>query len=895
MLLLMESEGTVLAHLTMVNGAVRPDDIRKEPHDVSPTFTLPRVPAAPCLERGARTPPSGKPKAGSGEQVIFTQNLLMKLSNIKLISAIVKGAHFQWQTTLKGGRALGAALARVLHLRVGGMTRRWYTATFQYAKFVVRLQRRSGWAYVVIYLKACSVLLQQSANGQRVKASQELGCAVSRTAGGIPRLIPKTMRAAIRSKDIWTVRVWLSFFGLYRVIEVPGKFKLQTITNPSSMDPRFLPGWYLFLNEFFGVLLELVSPKVAFLWYKVRRSVRKDESPIYQGEGLRAFSSLLAAHWSPKGWDRYPWDLTPKYMAIPTSGPNSGKTTFGLEGPGPNSNTSSGSVLTSALVWKHRYRDLYPALRDWLRLANDLVITRLIDFAERSKMMLEHAHFWDQECDVPVFKKDENSSSSRIFPGFGGTFDLGKLGFKVEPAGKIRVFAMVDAITQMIMAPVHKLLFHILGKIPTDGTFDQLRPAKALVASGHTRFWSYDLSAATDRFPVELQRGVMALLLGHTMADLWVRLLVDRDYRVPRWIAPKVPVPKGTPERVRYGAGQPMGALTSWAAFSLTHHFLVQYAAYCVYGKVKWFLDYALLGDDIVLADKQVAEAYLILLQQIGVEYGLAKSLISSTGGFEFAKRTFVSGKDASAISLLALGVAKADLSVLEQVLVHAGKRSLGETLRICARLLGYGYRTLARLPAVLMTRSRLQGLAVLLTRPGSLWAMPSTQDWLAQNAPGKVKEIPEGALAAMRESLEQRLLDSALRSLKAHLSALVEGPLHTDTPWERPSELGRTQDLSAGPYLEFWFWKFESDILRGMERELARCEARVRDLKPSSLSTLDDVWSVVNGVREDIAVLPMSRSVSHRSRLDFGGAKRSALLRTWRAANRLLKRHSVS
>jgi hypothetical protein len=848
--------------------------------------------------KGACGPHLRKPKAGSGELVIFTRDLLMKLSSVKMISKIVEGAHFQWQTTLKGGRALGAALSRVLHLRVGGMTRRWYTATFQYAKYVVRLQRRSGWAYVVIYLKACSVLLQQSANGQRIRASQELGCAVSRTAGGIPRVIPKTMRGAIRSKDIWTVRVWLSFFALYRVIEVPGKLKLHTITSPSTMDPRFLGEWYLFLNEFFGVLLEIVNPKIANLWNRVRRSVRKDVTPRYSGEGLRAYSASLAAHFHPKGWERYPWDLRPRYMAIPTSGPNSGKSM--LEGPGPNGRTSSGSVLTSALVWKHRFTDLYPFLRKWLESVDDLLIRRLIEFAEKSMAMLEHANLWDHEFDIPCFRPvdprtNEESSSPRILPGFGGTFDLGKLGFKVEPAGKIRVFAMVDAITQMVMAPVHKLLFHILGKIPTDGTFDQLRPAKALIASGKTRFWSYDLSAATDRFPVELQRGVMALLLGHTMADLWVRLLVDRDYKVPRWIAPRVPVPKGTPERVRYGAGQPMGALTSWAAFSLTHHFLVQYAAYCVYGKVTWFLDYALLGDDIVLADKQVAEAYLVLLSQIGVEYGLAKSLISSTGGFEFAKRTFVCGKDASAISLLALGVAKADLSVLEQVLVHSGTRPLEETLRICARILGYGYRTLARLPAVLATRSRLQGLAVLLTRPGSPWQLPSVVDWLTQVGPGKVGTVGEGALAAMRESLEHRLLDSALRSLKAHLSALVEGPLHTGTPWERPSELGRTQDLSAGPYLEFWFWKFESDILRGMERELARCEARVRDLKPASLSTLDDVWSVVNGVREDISVLPMSRSVSQRSRLDFGGAKRSALLRTWRAANRLLKRHSVS
>jgi hypothetical protein len=549
------------------------------------------------------------------------------------------------------------------------------------------------------------------------------------------------------------------------------------------------------------------------------------------------------------------------------------------------------------MVWQNKFRDsLYPLLREWLHLSGDRLMSRLFDYAGKSVAFLQRADLWDDEFDIPFWIPEHEDGSyasyARDLPGFGGTFDLGKLGFKVEPAGKIRVFAMVDAITQMIMAPVHKLLFHILGKIPADGTFDQMAPAKALLLNGKTRFWSYDLSAATDRFPVELQRGVMALLLGPSMANLWVRLLVDRDYRVPRWIAPKVPVPTGTPENVRYGAGQPMGALTSWGAFSLTHHLLVQYAAFAVYRKVEWFTDYALLGDDIVLADKEVAEAYLVLLSQIGVEYGLAKSLISSTGGFEFAKRTFVSGRDASPISLLALGVAKADLGVLEQIMVHVGLRPLEETLRISARLLGYGYRTLARLPAVLATRSRLQGLAVLLTRPGSLWAQPSFQDWLVQVRPGVVGNVGKEALAAMGESLEQRLLDSCLGALKARLSGLIEGPLHGGTPWERPSEIGRTRDLSAGPYLEFWFWIFEHDILRRIELDLARCEARVRGLGPLTGKALDEVYELLDGVRADLAVLPRLRTVCRRDRLDFGGPKRSALLRLWRSGQRVLKRH---
>lgn len=49
---------------------------------------------------------------------------------------------------------------------------------------------------------------------------------------------------------------------------------------------------------------------------------------------------------------------------------------------------------------------------------------------------------------------------------------------------------------------------------------------------------------------------------------------------------------------------------------------------------------YALLGDDIVIADKAVAESYhFIMTTVLGLEINLSKSLVSSKGIMEFAKR----------------------------------------------------------------------------------------------------------------------------------------------------------------------------------------------------------------------------------------------------------------
>jgi hypothetical protein len=59
--------------------------------------------------------------------------------------------------------------------------------------------------------------------------------------------------------------------------------------------------------------------------------------------------------------------------------------------------------------------------------------------------------------------------------------EIGKFGFKEEP-GKIRVFAMVDYLTQVALKPLHKVIFKVLSPIRQDGTFDQEAPLRRLVS-----------------------------------------------------------------------------------------------------------------------------------------------------------------------------------------------------------------------------------------------------------------------------------------------------------------------------------------------------------------------------------------------------------------------------
>lgn len=296
----------------------------------------------------------------------------MKLRNIIPIAKAVAGAVFTWQTTVKGGRALGAALTRVLHLRDGGITSRWYTATIQFGRYVVHLQRSGGWNYVVKYLKACTVLLQQAAGGQRIHASQDLGAAVSRTRGsGIPRVIPAVMRKSIRSGDPWTVRIWLSFFQLYRVIEVPGKLKLQSITEGSAMAPSFLKGWILFLNGWLPYFFrEIRENHLATSWERSRSSCAsvRTADDLPEGKPLSdviTYVSSLVATWITFKWGGIPCNLKPRLLALFKSGPNSAgvydkshidgrplvkKTKDGKVVP-TGSSTNTGAIFGDAMQW----------------------------------------------------------------------------------------------------------------------------------------------------------------------------------------------------------------------------------------------------------------------------------------------------------------------------------------------------------------------------------------------------------------------------------------------------------------------------------------------------------------------------------------------------------------
>jgi hypothetical protein len=176
------------------------------------------------------------------------------------------------------------------------------------------------------------------------------------------------------------------------------------------------------------------------------------------------------------------------------------------------------------------------------------------------------------------------------------------------------------------------------------------------------------------------------------------------------------------------------------------------------------FRDYAVLGDDIVIANGKVAREYLIICKQIGVKVGIHKSLISRNGCLEFAKRFFVSGVDASPISLLEIGAATRSLVAMLEI----GKKYNLSLPNIVA-ILGYGFKVRGRLTKYITQLSpRIRHLSILYYSPWGVRPLQPNQwlnlRWVVNPMYDMVDTLHEGF---------ETVLISRVRELRSRLNRL--------------------------------------------------------------------------------------------------------------------------
>lgn len=782
-----------------------------------------------------------------------------------------------------------------------------------YLASVHRLYAAGGMRFVVIYLKACHTILQQSIGGQRLSDVGPFGARVSRTrSGGLPRLIPSLHRKRIRNGELLVIRLWLSLFSLYRILAIPGKIKLSTITDESTAKPEFINGFTEFVGVFWGGLWSLLSRKGLTILEAWKRG-----GPAYMGSALEAKPELLSKS-APILSD------AALYVKVASSSPL--------------------SILLSARTWMLYWKTpLGKAFRKWLDITNNVWLRNAIDTFSRGKLDPRSnrtvksrdgslVDLTDQQ--YSDFMKDPRTKSSGSHKGKKVTGRLrykllnlawrqilGKLGTKEEAAGKVRVFAMVDPFTQWILRPLHRAIFQLLKWIRQDGTHDQVKPLGVLLRrqeglrnenrapgdrlTGWYRLgdrypsktyalYSFDLTAATDRLPLLIQIALLVPVLGPELAQAWGTILVGRDYYI--FLKDEYGVGELTPKR--YSTGQPMGALSSWAMLALTHHCIIQWAWYrvCTQDRRKWswYSDYAVLGDDVVIMGGRVADAYVTIMTGLGVGIGSHKSLVSRNGStLEFAKRTFFHGKDVSAVPLPELLVARKNLSAGLELC-----RKYNLSLGAYCKFLGYGYKALSRLSHRLMSvPTRMRNYIVAYT----LEVMPMTGrnvvSWLAMKSLNSVYTLTEKALTSAKAALSQTLKEELLERLDKLERTLAPGfdpenfqkqghhVTHDGAPGRFPHHPG-IKGISKDV---LWFMDnlvYKEPFLEAL-KGVQDLRTRVTGLGDDLTGHLSELWDSVREIERELGEIPSMENLDHTpTEKQLGDGLR--LVRRWH----LLSRH---
>jgi len=578
---------------------------------------------------------------------------------------------------------------------------RFFLAVAHFGRWLYRW--RGGRFSLVRYLKACQVTLMQLLSSGPISDSRKLGGVHGRGRGKVPRLIPVYHRVAILRGDIAVIRFWLSLLGIYRIIDVRGKASLDTIYSP-GVEKQFKQVYEL--GTFLNHIQEASSLGKTLL---KRRDLERE------------------------------FKFSPR--ALLTSGANV---------PG-GVGAFWAMAWDASIIWANRSKRVGQAFMDIC------ILTLQVQIAELLKNCARLATSADDISKVSAgFRLRQGKKPSRWanafrswnilaarkpdgefghfkwkwapFQNFRDLLVLGRLHQIPEPAGKVRVVAMGTWWIQVLLYPLHRILYSLLRTIPQDGTYNQTGPLgpfldevrERLTRGADTMVFSFDLKAATDRFPIWYQIEVLTRLTNRRFAEAWQDLLVSFPY----YLGGIGVRPRG--RSLRYGAGQPMGIYSSWAMFSLCHHLLVQQAAHRA-GYVGWYPWYVLLGDDIVILGEPVARAYEGLCSDLGVTIGLAKSLISSNGSFEFAKRFYYKGIDCSPTSVREYSQALKSLPAFAELIARV--KGQNPDLRICdaVRAAKYGYHSVEKFTQRMVTlgNTRLANLLVVLMLPGGPFEQP--------------------------------------------------------------------------------------------------------------------------------------------------------------------------
>lgn len=274
-----------------------------------------------------------------------------------------------------------------------------------------------------------------------------------------------------------------------------------------------------------------------------------------------------------------------------------------------------------------------------------------------------------------------------------------RLAVKREGGGKSRIFAIADYWTQVALKPLHDKVFKILRDLPYDCTFNQNLGIP--IIKSWTKFdddiYCFDLRSATSRWPLSFQTHLLNFLtLSPTFAEAWGALMAHRSFHY-----------RG--RTYRWQVGQPLGALSSWGMFALSHHLVVLTAyqrAVLIDPTVK--LTYYMLGDDIAIKGKLLAEAYKEIVQDLGVTIQEDKTITGEAA--EFCKRHFIDGSEVSPVPVKLIASACREPLLINMLVNKIAERKSINSVNVSS--LDTMLKTIAR------NKQELQHLRLIVSNP---------------------------------------------------------------------------------------------------------------------------------------------------------------------------------
>lgn len=137
--------------------------------------------------------------------------------------------------SVKAGSYFVTLLKLIKGVLIGGSnTKSFLLSVHSVLAALRKIRQNQGLPGLVRFLKVNSVVLQQAAAGFRLRDISPIGCRVSRNGGGLPRIIPRDHRLIILNKGpgyLYFIQFYLTLFSFYRVLIIPGKLNLSSITD----------------------------------------------------------------------------------------------------------------------------------------------------------------------------------------------------------------------------------------------------------------------------------------------------------------------------------------------------------------------------------------------------------------------------------------------------------------------------------------------------------------------------------------------------------------------------------------------------------------------------------------------------------------------------------------